>query len=483
MASKTTNFKKNNKKDKNMGVFIGSILILLVVVISFILAPALGDLAQANMGDIEFGSYGKEKITFSQLRNTPFQREIAQLTQNSTTQADYGTIRRAFNTTVAKSAAVDQFDKNGYVVTKEQLDEAVLESAVYDENGSFSPVLFKNTSESRKQEIKNEIERIIKIQSVENYTKREQKRSNAYLKFIASLSNKKRNFKYVTLEYKDYPDSLVAEYGKANSSKFTEYEISMLTVEKESKAKEIIKKLEDESTTFADLAKEFSIDNFKDKGGKVSGKVARNRLEQYLNIKDNALDNLKVGGEPVLIQGEENYILLNLDAEATEADFSIKDTVNKVRSYMLENERGIIEDYFIEQTSNINGNLLALGKEVKETGLFSLNYGANQLITSSINYVSRDPIFNKAVSNENFFETLFKLKKGAISEPIVLGDSISVFSLKEEVIEEPENSYIYNAISAILGNYKSLVSEDLILKSDNFEDKFQEGYAQITSGN
>ena len=68
MASNKNSFKKQNNSDKNLGTIIGSILILLVVVVSFVLAPAIGKLANKSIGDIELGSFGKEKITFSFLK-------------------------------------------------------------------------------------------------------------------------------------------------------------------------------------------------------------------------------------------------------------------------------------------------------------------------------------------------------------------------------------------------------------------------------
>lgn len=486
MASKTNTFKKNNKKQNNLGVFIGSLIILLVVVISFILAPALGDLANKNMGDIEFGSYGKEKITFSRIKNTPFQREIAQLTQSSTANpSDYRTIRTAFNRTVAKSAAIVKFDENGYIITKEQLDDAVLKSAIYNENGSFSSVLFKNTTEARRQEIRDEIERAIKIQTVENYTVREQKRSKSYIDFLTTLSDKKRNFKYITYEYSSYPNNLISNYGIENINKFKEFDMSMITVEKQSQADDIIKKLEEKEFTFAELAKLHSTDNFKNEGGKVPGSILRVELETYFKIEDSTkLDNLTANGSPVILEGENSVTLIKLDSDIIEPDFNKSETRDKVKQYMMSNERGLIEDYFLKKASSVTGNLLSSGKEVKETGLFSINYASDQLIFSSINSVSKDPIFNSARANENFYNQLFDLNSNTISEPIVLGDTISIFQLKEEIIQETEKSdYLNYAINATLANYKSKINEDLLMKSNKFVDNFSEGYSIVTSGN
>lgn len=489
MASKMNTFKKKTKKDKNdknLAVFIGSVLILLIVVISFILAPALSDLSNTNVADIEFGSYGKEKITFSRIENTPFQREIAQLTQNNNAQSsDYRTIRTAFNTTVTKAAAIDKFNENGYVITKEQIDKAVLESAIYNENGSFSVVRFKNTPESKKQEIRDEIERAEKINRYETYTIYDQKRSTNYIDFINSLSDTKRNFKYVTLSYSDYPTDLVVKYGKENNKKFRDYDLSMITVKDQKTADIILKKLKEKENSFNELAKEYSTDTFKDNGGKLSSVVQGIDVESYFKIDDlSELDDFTVNSDPIVVNRENTVILLKLNSDVTEADFTKDETLKNVKDYLLAYERGIVEDYFLNIANSANGDLLTLGREIKETGLFSLNYGSDQLISSSINRVSKDPIFNRAINNENFFKTLFTLNKDEISEPIVLGDSISVFRLTEEVIEESETEEYFNSlVKYYLGEYKKLVSQDLVLNSENFTDNFNQGYTLVTSEN
>lgn len=487
MASKTTTFKKNKKNDRKLGVFIGSLLILLVVVISFILAPALGDMAQGDMGDIEFGSYGKEKITFSRLRDTPFQREIAQMTRSSQSgMADYRTVKAAYNSTVTKAAAIDAFNSSGYKITKKQIDDEVLKSAVYNENGSFSTVLFKNTSEGRKQEIRNEIERGLKIRTWMDNTMIQQKRSKGYMDFISSLSNNKRNFKYATLNFSDYPKELIAEFVDQNSALFTSYDLSRLTVKSKSLAEKIVSEIESGEATFEEQVESYSIDYTKQSGGKVPTVTFEFDLDITFG-KDNIelFKSMKLGDAPIIVENNDNYILFKLNSDIIEKpDMNDNEITKRVRDYMLNYERGTIEDYFMDKVNNIDGNLLGLGVEIKETGLFSINYGGDSLINTSINRVNSDSIFTRAVSNENFFEKLFKLEENAISEAIVLGDTISVFQLIDEVNETNEtNEYTKYIVNSRLADYKSRVYEDLVLTSKKFIDNFNTAYNRINSGN
>lgn len=478
MASKTNNFKKKNSS-RTVGTIIGSIIILLIVVVSFVVAPALTDLGQGNMEDIELGSYGKEKVTFSFLNETPFRQELASLSNNSTDTMDPRLAQVAYKRALSKAAAIDDFNSNGYLISKEQLDTAVLNSGYYNVNGSFSTKVFKNTTESQKLELRNDIERELKVEIWMYNTFLQQRRSSNYLKFIASMSNLKRNFDYITLEYTDYPDNLVNSYANDNTELFTELSLSQMTLDDMATAEEVIKRIESKEATFEDLAPSYSKDNFKENGGKMSSTTLAYELESIFGITNNSeILKLKVGDAPIIVEKDDSVILLAVYEDVKTPSF---DDLSVVRKYMLSYERGLIEDYFYNIINNIGeSGLISFGKEIKSTGLFSINYGGEQTLSTSIERVSQDSIFTRAVSNENFFTTLFSLNNKEISEPIVLGDTISVFQLVEEVTDETmTESYILSSLDRAVLNYKSQVSENLIIQSEKYTDNFYTGYFEM----
>lgn len=479
MASKTDNFKKKNRKNSNLGALIGSVIILLIVVVSFVLSPMLSDLGKTQMSDIVLGSYGKEKVTFSFLNDTPFKRELASISSSSSDSMDPRLAAVAYNRAMAKAAAIDDFNTNGYVISKKQLDDAVIKSGYYNVNGVFSSKVFKNTTEAAKQELRDTIERELKVQSwmYNNYT--QQKRSSKYLEFISSMSNNKRNFDYVTFNYSEYPENLVADYADENAKKFTEFNLSRITVNKKSTADEIVKKIANGEATFAELAPMYSTDSFKDNGGEMNSSTFEYELESVFGITNSDdIFKLEVNGTPYIIEKDDSVILLTLNKKIVEPSF---ENLSKVRDYMLSYERGTIEDYYYSIiNNNTTENLENLGEEIKATGLFSLNFGGDQLISTSIDRVSKDSIFSRATSNENFFTTLFNLEENTLSEPIVLGDSISVFKLTEEVSDETNtNSYILSNLDRTLMNYKDQVGGDLVRSSEKYNDNFYTGYYEI----
>lgn len=478
MASKKNNFKKNNN-GRTVGTIIGSILILLIVVISFVVAPSLTQLGSNTMSDIELGSYGKEKITFSFLNETPFRRELASLSSSSTDTMDFRLAQVAYKRAVTKAAAIDEFTTNGYLVSKEQLDDAVLQSGYFNVNGSFSSKVFKNTTESKKQELRNDVERELKVNSWMYHTLIQQKRSKAYLEFISSMSNVKRNFEYVTYNYSEYPENLVNGYAAKDTELFRELSLSRITVDKMSVADTILEKIKSGEATFEDLAPKYSTDNFKNNGGKLNTATYVYDLEKLFGItnRDSVL-NMTTADLPLVVEKDNLIILIKLNKDI---DKTAKIDTNVVRNYMLSYDRGIIEDYFYNLINSIDNNsLLSLGKDIKETGEFSINFGSEQLLSTSIDRSSSDSIFTKAVNNDNFFTVLFNLPENSLSEPIVLGDTISVFKLKKEISSETMNdSYILASLDRALVNYKSVVSENLIMKSDKYKDNFFQGYLEI----
>ncbi len=478
MASKTNNIKKKSS-NKNLGAIIGSSIILIVVVISFVVAPALGDVGQTNMSDIVLGSYGNEQITFSFLKETPFRRELASLSNNSTDSLDPRLAQVAYKRAVTKAAAIEEFTSNGYVVSKEQLDSAVLKSGYYNVNGSFSPKVFKNTTETNKQELRDNIERELQVESWMYHTLLQEKRSTKYLEFISTMSDVKRDFDYVTFNYSDYPENLVLDYANSSPKLFTELFLSRITVDKISTADDIVAKIVNKEGTFSELATLHSTDNFKSDGGTMSSSIFVHELENIFGITDSTdILNLKVDGTPIVIENDDKIIILTVNKEIESPKFN---DLSNVKKYMLSFERGTIEDYFYDLiNANSDSSLATLGQEIKTTGPFSINFGAEQMLSTSIDRVNGDSIFSRAVNNENFFTTLFNLKADSLSEPIVLGDSISVFKLKEEVVDETNTEdYVLQSLDRALLNYKSQVSENLILKSEKYTDNFYAGYFEI----
>lgn len=79
-------------------------------------------------------------------------------------------------------------------------------------------------------------------------------------------------------------DKAVETYFKLHSPKFESIEVSHIAVEAEGQAREMIYMLEDDSDTFAELAREHSIADTREQGGLI-GKVLRGSLKTDVEAK------------------------------------------------------------------------------------------------------------------------------------------------------------------------------------------------------
>lgn len=79
-------------------------------------------------------------------------------------------------------------------------------------------------------------------------------------------------------------DQAVEEYFKLNSPKFDSVEVSHIVLDTEGKAKEMISSLRDDPDSFAEMAREHSIADTRERGG-VIGKVLRGALKTDVEAK------------------------------------------------------------------------------------------------------------------------------------------------------------------------------------------------------
>lgn len=79
-------------------------------------------------------------------------------------------------------------------------------------------------------------------------------------------------------------DQAVAEYFQLNSPRFDSIEVSHMVLDTEGKAKEMISYLRDDPQSFADMAREHSLADTRERGGLV-GKVLRGSLKSEVEAK------------------------------------------------------------------------------------------------------------------------------------------------------------------------------------------------------
>jgi hypothetical protein len=179
------------------------------------------------------------------------------------------------------------------------------------------------------------------------------------------------------------------------------------------------------------------------------------------------------------------WVFFRAEEDSLEADTGDPANLEKIRSYLLRNERGRMEDWAIaranEFIASLGGNnfidaLTGQGLPRRHFGPLPVNYGELELFTPISSFGVSE--LSEAPTNENFWQTAFSTPLGTPSRPIVLGGNVVVlFPLEEssgddQIRENIESAYITYWMSVVT---KRSV-DNFFLNNGKLEDRFLESY-------
>lgn len=448
-------FKKAPKKKSNVLITIGSVVILVLSAIIFVGLPAMAP-SGAEAGNYKpFGYYKKQAIEYKQnsLFATMLTSNLEQVEQSGQTlnnQTYYQVLEQSFADTVVRMAFSEKVQKSGYRVPDSAVNR-VMRSYFSDENGNYSPKLYNETSDSTKIMLRKQVEEDLVFQqfyndmfnvSLDGTAVFGLKTPSAEPAFVYNMNKPERSFEYVTFNLGAYPEDKIAEYANAHADLFKKISYSVITVATKSEAERIRTRILNNEITFEDAVTEYSNKNYSDANG-ILNRTYAYQLKTTVASDDDYNTVLALTGSDISapLQTGAFYSIFRQINAPTNADTANKEVLDAVYSYIRGNEAGIIEDYFMAQAqsfvtnatvSSFDDACTAFNLTKEETSSFPLNYGDNSLMSPV--YTEKAP-FYQASTNENFLRSAFSLKQGAISEPILMGDAVVVFTLKEEIVE------------------------------------------------
>lgn len=446
----------------------GSIIILVLAAVSFIVIPAMMPNAQKQMP--EFGSYKGKKIEYVQgsYFTNAVEYYVSQQKnqrQNLDDGAYFNIFNRAFRDAVMMLAFADEVKKSGYKPAKPLIERSML-PYFSNSNGVYSAKIFRDTPESRKVEIRKQVEeQLIYNRYAQDISTL--KYSQAELAFIADMNKQTRAFDAAFFSTNDYPKSEAAEFGKKNAELFTKYDLSVITLATESEAKKLAQRLKNNELVFTDAVAEYSTNQYSDEKG-VLNNAYHYQLKGIVKSEDafKKITELEAGTISDVTETSTGFSIFTATGPATKADFSDDSTADLVYNYMTIYEAGIIEEYFINiakdfsAEASLNGFKAASVKfnaETAEIPAFPINYGNSRLL-GSIQFGS-NPKLAEAQSNEKFLTTAFSLAEKEISAPTVLGKNVVVLQLKEIKTDEDLSP---ETLQSIYPDYTSQFDTDAI---------------------
>jgi peptidyl-prolyl cis-trans isomerase D len=503
--SKTVN-KSGTKQQRNIIVQIGIFLVLVLVVVAFIFVPAMSQ-SGSSSDELVFGKYGDTQIDY--VPGNYFARQIEYINnvyRDSDTLSDNVEYKRqlvwqtAFNQTVIQKAIEENLSKSGVLISETQIDKAMVERGPFQVDGNFSEELYRNASSSTKFDLRKQFKEDLLREQYLTDVMYGSRRSNNLITFIANLGSEEKSFNYAIFNSDNIDSKFFTAYASTNLDKFSKSSLNKITIfSSEEDAKNLQLKIIANEISFKEAAIAESKDSYAAEGGNAGEMYFHELLTDAESEEaSNAVFALKDKEITDVITTSYGWVIYQMVNAPVMPDLTSEDVINDVKVYMSRNEKGLIEDYLVSQgtefsnraaDSDFLSTAISMSIENGTTDYFSVNYGNNRMIPSSItNATQQNPAFSSAAFDELFLERLFALENtGDVSDPLVLGSNIVVAELSgmqksDKIPEESMEYYKYQVESEIAGYMQSDL-QNLVLASDTFENNFILTYAKIFYSN
>ncbi|MCR5723960.1 MAG: peptidyl-prolyl cis-trans isomerase [Treponema sp.] len=491
-------------------LFVGSVIILILSAITFIFIPAIAQTGTANAP--VFGKYDGKAIELAQ--GTPFanavlsyedsaKADLARVNAMPQEQQDYyrtmlyyQIYSNAFNAAVHNLAYTAAVKKSGWEPATQQIAREIVQIPRFFENGAFSVRQYNSISESDRTNLKKSIynqliwERFSDDVFGSNTKLGTEslfgiKSADAELDFIAKQGAEKRSFDLAAFDKESYPDTEVTAYGNEHKELFTKFALSVITLDDEKEAKDVLAKIENGEISFAD-ALSYSEKYYSNSEGKMNA-TYRYQLASSIPAEEDltAVTALAKDATSGVVATARGFSIFRCDGDAVEPDFTDAALKDTVKSYIKQNDSGLIEEYFLGIAKNFAAAAVTDGfesacKQFKTERIavpaFALNYGNASVYGSIPSEVTQ---LSGAATNENFLEKAFSLKNGEVSQPILLGNNVIVVKLTG--VQTDSTAENKSSLASDLSNYDQSAAQYALLTSDKVENNVSQAFFKYVS--
>ncbi|MDR0637203.1 MAG: SurA N-terminal domain-containing protein [Treponema sp.] len=480
-------------------MFIGTLVILLIVIVAFVLVPAIPGVS--NMGiELEFGSYNKTPITlvpgnyFAQ--QVQGYEELYRYYYGDSYDASnifltYPMWRSAFEDTVIHVAKLEEMKKAGYVAPADVVNREIAQLPQFQENGRFSSLKYRQMDSMTQRALFREVQDSLAETRYTNDMVNTLPVSSNEAAFMSQMASPQRSFDMALFSLYDYPETELTAYVTSNSALFRVVHLSQITImSSEREANQILTTVRDGTATFEDAAKNYSQDSYAETGGDMGIKMAYELTSIIPNEPDReTLLSLPKGELSPLIRLSSGWTFFRAEEEPRAPDMADTTLNARVRLYMMDFERGRIEDWYVDRANELAASINALGfdealaaAELEKTsfGPVPLNYGDVGLFTTLSSLSDAASIAGTVVSDQNFWQTAFSTPVATPSQPIVIGSYVAIlYPVSETALDSTSIEAIESSYSSYwIGNTMNQALRSYFLASDRLNDRFSDAYSQ-----
>ena len=475
-------------------LYVGSLVVLVIITVTFIGTPAIGRFAGAGAGTV-FGTY--DDIAIEHRRGNYFDSQILQISQqrrNSGFRQDSETeartvVRQAFRRAAYRVAVLAEASSAALAVSEERIDGELIRSGPYVVGGVFSEERYNATPATQRKVNRRLVEeQLLERQYFSDLTSVHT--SSQAVGFFRDMAAVERRFRVAAFSFAALPQAEMRQFGDDNAAQFRRIKLSRILVRDGDDAEDVLRRLQDGSSTFEQLARLFSADDVA-AGGEVGWRYFYD-LERDFDSAEaaEAVFALAPGEHTEVLTSRFGEVIYRADAALVAPDFESEEALAAVQDYLQRYERGFVEDYYTARAADFQQSAQAagfadaaeaLGVATFESGFFPINY-QNLIAVSSVRADdSGGPSANESLQSapfhEDFFKRAFTLAAGAVSEPIVLGDRVLVLEMLEErraeqaTLDRAGSYYPFFVTGAL-----DRAMNAQVFNSDRLIDNFEQGY-------
>ncbi|MDR0300900.1 MAG: SurA N-terminal domain-containing protein [Treponema sp.] len=482
----------------NPGLYIGSVVILVLVTVTFVAGDLLFKGARGG-GDLTFGYY--DNVPISWVPGNKLSQYYEQLARRYRDQVDLSNPQiamslwsQAFEGAAVHTAILQEMKRSNYEAPEKVVDREVAKLPQFQENGRFSPALYRQMSDTSRlslwRQVKEELTVIQFYNDLFGLLIPDGEKE-----FIANMASGERTFEVVSFPVDDFPASEYLSYAQENSGLFGSIHLSRIYINSgEREAKKILESIKDGVTTFEDAARAQSQDGYADRGGDMGIQYVYDLEREVTDaaVRENIL-SLGKGELSAVVKLNDNWAFFRIEDELRLADFEDTATMDRVRSYMRNYERGRMEDWAIAQAEEFITGAIAdgfdnaarqSGKEKASIGPLPVNYGSVGFFTPlesfTVSALSRQELLDLS-KNSNFWKSAFSTPLNTPSEPLVHGSKVLVFFPVEQIdIEEEKAEEITSMYSDYwLGSITEQSLQPYFMNSPRMDNRFWDTYVKF----
>ena len=482
----------SKKFKQNPLLYIGSVLILLLVIVAFLGGDILSG-RSAGAGELIFGYYDKAPIAWvrdnvlAQTYSNAVSYYQSQGVDFSNPRMLYDVWRQSYETALVHVAVLQLMKRSNYTVPKKTVDIQVAQLPDFRDNGRFSPALYNRLSESERLALWRRVQEDIIKRVYFDYLFYALMVSDAEAEFIGSMATPERSFRLVSFSVDDYPEEEYLVYAQENEDLFSTIHLSRISVVSEREAKQILDSIKSGTITFEDAARTQSQDEAAERGGDMGSLY----VVDLANIIPNTTDrdyviNLPRGEISSIINIDNAWVFFRIENELKQADFDDAGVISKVQSHLRSYARGRMEDWaiskareFIEEAEITSFDDAARERnlEISDFGPLPINYSGVDLFTplqssfSAPGFAEHD--VSNLASNETFWKSAFSTQLNTPSEPLVQGSNVLVFIPTEQIDAEETAVNVTDVYKSYWVNYIAEQSvQHYFLANPRMDDRF-----------